>query len=138
MKDQPRVVTDERWRAAQHLVEDDAERVDVRAWLGRSAGDALRREVLRRADDAIGGTARDGHVRGAEIEELDLPALGTVLPREAKHVLGLDVGVDDLLAVAVRERVRDLSRDLARGVDGELALFLDAHREWLALQVLHH
>ena len=136
-------VAAERPLAGRHLVEQDPEREDVGAVVERQALRLLRRHVGDRAHDApvlgdglrlLGGVvARIGVVAQlgeAEVEHLEPPV------RREHHVLGLQVAVQDALAVrrahgvgeCDREREEALHREAARG---------DLLAERLALDELH-
>ena len=103
--------------AGQHLVEHETEREDVRALVGRLAVDLLRGHVPRRAQDRpVLGERRLAFRPGRERR----PAPGQT---EVQHlhpglrhqdVRGLEVAVDDAVAVRVLERIRDLAGEEQR------------------------
>ncbi len=134
----------------EHLPEDDAEGPDVGALVHRLAAGLLGAHVGRGPEDHAGlgplarhrrgaggvarvqgggGVAREG-LGEAEVEDLDL-AVGREL-----DVGGLEVAVDDALAVGLLERLGDLPRDGERLVDGERAA-REPLREVLARHQLH-
>ena len=103
--DGDRAVAGERRPAGQQLEEHAAGGVQVGARVDGLALGLLGREVLRRADDGLGLGHRRvgvGHRAGdAEVHDLDGAVVGD------HDVRGLDVAVDDAVAVAVGEGVED-------------------------------
>src|SRR6266545_1857763 len=87
---------------SQHLVEDDPDRVEV----GRSGHGGtprlLRREVLRRPHDRAGFR----HLGGARPRDPEVRHLEPLAADE--DVVGLDVAVDDPVAVREAKRIEDL------------------------------
>ena len=110
-RDLERRVARERDLPGEHLVEHDADRVEVGGLVDRRAARLLGREVLRGADDRadLGHLARAG-ARDPEVGHLQ-PALGA-----DEHVVWLDVAVDDPVLV----RGRECGEDLAGVVDRDL------------------
>ena len=106
----------------EHLVQDRAEREDVRPRVGRLALDLLGRHVAERAHHDAGLRPRRGRrqvrrlaalflvrqLREAEVEDLETAVFGD------EQVLGLQVAVDDPLLVRRGEAVRDLQRVVDR------------------------
>ena len=94
----------ERRAAAEHLVEDDAEAVDVGARVDRLALDLLGREVLGRADHEarLGEVGALGRLGDAEVGDLHPAVAGE------QHVGRLDVAVDEPGPVGGVERLGDL------------------------------
>ena len=120
----------EGWRAGEHLVEHDAEGVDVGATVERISGRLFGAHVLRRADDGAFTRELRGRpglfllrrLRGlgdTEVRHQDVAAL------VQQDVVRLDVAVDDLVAVRVGERVGHLARNTRRVADVELLLRLE-------------
>jgi hypothetical protein len=101
--------------AGEHLEEDDARRVEVRAdvHIARAA-DLLGREVVGRADHLAGHrdarAVRRGDLREPEVAELRGPVLGE------EDVLGLDVAVDEPPLVEVGEPEQEVAHDRERGL----------------------
>ena len=133
-----RVVGDE-WRlAAEHLVAYDAKRVEVAASIdGAVAGGLLGRHVGGSPDRhsrsgetrvaAVGECARDaevGHHRAARLFVDD-------------DVVGLDVAVNDVAAVRVRERVGDFAKNAPHFDRRDRTVLLEALAEVIALYVRH-
>src|SRR5579871_2809217 len=90
-------IADERGPAREHLVGENAERVDVGRWANRQAAYLLRRHTFGRAEPntrarELGLVERPRH---AEIHQHDAPRLFE------HHVAGLDVTVDDARAVQI-------------------------------------
>src|ERR671933_719251 len=93
--------------ARQHLVEDDAQGVDVRALVEGVARGLLGRDVARRA---VGDLRRVGLLGPDQLDDAEVCDLDAVAGRD-HDVRGLEVAVDDPLArlaalVAVDEGVR--------------------------------
>ena len=108
--DRDEVVAVERHLTGQELVEDAAERVDVRLLVDRLAARLLGRDVVAGSHDRAGdrhpvdvermGDAEVGYLRAAVGVDQD--------------VLGLDVAVDEPVLVRKREPAGDLERELDR------------------------
>ena len=131
-RDRHGAVALERDGAGQHLVEADADRVEVRTLVDRIALGLLGREVLGGAEDRAGlrhpGIAG---ARDAEVHDLDGPVA-------VDHdVLRLDVAVHDAAAMREVDRGEQLQRDRDRLVAAEAAAPADEVLERLALHVLH-
>ena len=109
-QDLRRVGARERRVAGDDLVERDAEGVEVARGPDVLAADELRREVADRADDDArrGQARRAEQVRDAEVAERRAAVLGE------PDVVGLDVAVDDVVRVGVREPGRDLAAEADR------------------------
>ena len=118
--------------ADEHLVQHDAERVDVAARVGHSACDQLGSEVGDRAEQlrAGGGVGRRG-TREPEVADLDAAVLGE------QHVLGLDVAVHDAGPVRGGEPGEDRVHDRHRLRHREAALLAQEFAQSDARQVLH-
>src|SRR5665213_1852294 len=100
-----RRVTNERRATGEHLVEDDAERVDIAATVDRSTLGLFGREVRRGSHDRtfFGQLVFDRHRLGdAEVGDLYL-----AIARD-QNVARLDVAVNDTVAMRVTEGRRDL------------------------------
>jgi hypothetical protein len=98
----------ERHPAAQHLVEDDAQAVEVGAAVDRLGLDLLGREVLGGAEERalLGQVGRLGRLGDAEVAHLHPPVLGQ------QDVGRLDVPVDQARGVGHRQRPRHLGGDV--------------------------
>ena len=108
----------ERQHAGDHLVDDDGERVDVRATVDAEPAHVLGRDVAGRPEELLVHRERRlaGDLRDAEVGELHVLRLG-VVRRRALHeqdVLGLEIAMDDAHLVRASERARDLHADAQR------------------------
>ena len=123
----------ERLHTREHLVEHDAERVDVAAGVGHAARDQLGREVRDRSQQlrARCGVGACG-AGEPEVADLDAPVL-----RE-QHVLRLDVAVDQAPGVCGGEPGEHSVHHGDRLSDGEALLLLEQIAQRDAWQVLHH
>ena len=90
--------------AGQHLVQHNADRVDVGAGIGALALGLLGADIMHRADRLVadGLALRAGEAGNAEVHHLD----GAV--RQQHNVLRLDVAVDDALGVGVLQGAEHL------------------------------
>ena len=132
----------ERHVPGEHLVQDHAERVDIRARINFGSLRALlRRHVLRRADDEIGRgqvrvlTALLLNLGDAEIQHLDPVAAADINEHD---VIALQITMDDVLRVRGFERAADLTHDLHDARQGQRAFASDYLLERAAIQKLHH
>ena len=97
--------------AGQHFVEDAAERVDIRAGIGRFAFPLLRRHVGGRAHHHAAGGDRFilARFRQSEIQNLDAGF-------RDHDVAGLEIAVNDALAVRLGQRGQRSARHRASAV----------------------
>ncbi len=121
----------ERGTTREHLVQNDADAVDVGRWTGDAAGRLFRRHVSGRSGNrrhrSVGAPlCQAGH---AEVPDLDPPVPGD------EDVCRLDVAVDHALRVRPRERACQLQCDFARLRRGDAASAQPA-RETLAVDQL--
>ena len=123
----------ERRPAREHLVEDDAERVDVAALGRRLAGRLLGGDVLRTADDAAGlRELRAGEDLGdAEVGQLEDAVVAD------EDVRRLEIAMDDAVIVDMLEGRADLEGDVDRVAPREAAAMLDQVVEPAPLDELH-
>ena len=119
--------------AHEHLVQHDAERIDVAARIRGAASHELGREIGDRAEELLsgGGVGRRGP-RETEVADLDAPVFGE------QHVLGLHVAVHDSCAVCGRESGEHGVHDRDRLRYREPLLFAQQLAEGDPRQVLHH
>ena len=118
--------------AGQHFVEDAAERINIRAGIGRFALPLLRRHVGRRAHHhAAGG---DGFIlarfRQPEIQNLDAGF-------RDHDVAGLEIAMNDALAVRLDQRSHNLRGIEERRLHRKRSA-LQPGRDRLALHQFHH
>lgn len=126
----------------RHLVQENAERPDIAAFVGRLAAQDFGRHARQRPDDQPCG--RDGGGRSGEI----FHAVGRKTPRDAKvehlrptvrrhHDVGaLQVAVCHPVRVRMRQRISDLHSASPHDVDRQ-PTFRDGLRETPALDILH-
>ena len=131
-RDRDLVLALERDLAGEHLVEHDAQRVEVRLAGDRLAERLLGRDVVGRAEHAPVGGQPLLVERAGDPEVGDL---GRALLVD-QDVLGLDVAVDDVAGVGGAERAGDLDRVGDRLGDRQPPVAADAVLERLALDVL--
>ena len=118
--------------SGEHLVEHDAERVDVAAGIRHAARDELGGEVRDRAEQL--GTRRGvrrRRARQSEVADLDPAVFGE------QHVLGLHVAVDDPGAMRRSKAREDRVHDRDRLRQGETLLLAEQFAQGDAGQVLH-
>ena len=120
--------------AGEHLIQDDAERVDVGALVDLLAEDLLGRHVFRRADHVAGlGELRVALLlRGGDAEVHDLDQARVV----DQHVGGLQVAVDDAGLVRHGHAGGDVHR-VAHGLVERQRLVVDLVAERVRREVLH-
>ena len=117
--------------AGEHLVEHDADRVQIGTCIGAGSGDELGSDIADGADEGL-RRRRRGHGTGqTEVGELDL----TVGAQQ--HIVGLEITVDDPCRMHGLERGEDRVEDDDRlsGSEGAAVLELTAQRH--RGQVLH-
>ena len=126
-------VAGERQVAAEHLVQHDPHRVDVRLGADRQAAGLLRREVLGGADDRphLGHLLGVGRPGDAEVGHLEPALVGQ------DHVVRLDVAVHHPLAVGGVERGQRLGGVVDRLGLGQRGAAGDLLLERRPVQVLH-
>ena len=122
----------ERHAAGQHLVEDDPDRVQVRAGVDGLALRLLGRQVLRGAHHR----ARLGHVRRAGARDAEVGDLDAALLVD-HHVVRLDVAVDDPALVGVAGGAQDLQHDVDRRLRRRRAALADDVLERAPADQLH-
>ena len=122
----------ERHPAAQHLVEHDAEAVEVGAAVDRLGLDLLGRQVLGGAEERplLGEVGRLGGLGDAEVADLHPAVLGQ------QDVGGLDVAVDEAGGVGDRQRAGDLGGDVGGDPRVDLAV-VEPGAQGLAAHQLH-
>ncbi len=129
-----RRVTEERGAPRHHLVQDDAEGIDVAAGVDTHTLGLLRGEVRGRAHDRPGlGEALLG-VHGAgdpEVRDLDGALFGD------EHIARLDVAVDHSVAMRVRQRPGDIGGDFGGPVGVQRSGRAQDRRQGPAVDELH-
>jgi hypothetical protein len=121
--------------AGDEVVEDGAERVDVGAAVDRAAVELLRRHVGERADAVDLRHVRAEVEDAAEVADLDVGDRPVGQHRE--QVGGLDVAVDQPLAVDVAERHRALEADLDDQLERKQLVGAAVRAQRAAGDVLH-
>src|SRR6266496_6327899 len=105
--------------AGGHLVQHDAQGVDVARWGCWLAPGSLRRGIVDRAQDGalvVHWRISGRRGRDSEIDQLRSPV------RRDQNVLRLDVAMEDAGGVGVVERLRDLETDIDGLVDAQWSL----------------
>ena len=127
--------------ARQHLVEDHAKGEQVRALVDGASGHLLRRHICHGADHGAHGGPRPGRelveplafrlheLRDAEVEDLHAP-----IARD-EEVVGLEVAVDDALAMCDGQSTRGLRGQVDDALGAERAA-LQSLAQGLALEQL--
>ena len=134
--------------AREHLVEDDAHRVEIAARVERLALALLGRHVLGRADDdalrgellpASSGLALLGELRDAEVAHLhDVRRVALVVGAGEDHdVLGLEIAVHDAHLVRDGERRERLGHDVCHAPPGQRPVLADDVEEIAPVEELH-
>ena len=131
----------ERHLAGEHLVEQDAQRIEVAALIGALVAGLLRRDVVRRPHEGAGigdltvRVVAVEELHQAEVEHLDEVVI-VVLPQE--HDVGrLQVAVDDPQRMRLSQRAADLLRHVDDALLRERALLLHRLRQRAAVEELH-
>ena len=131
--DRHRGIAAERQGAGQHLVHDDAERIQIRPVVDLDALRLLRRDVVHRADrlrDLLGLLAV-GEARDAEVHHLCRAVA------QQHDVVRLDVLMDDAAAVRVIQRARHLLGEVNCLLPRQMVLLAQVVLERDALAQLH-
>ena len=117
----------ERASAGEHLVEHEAERIDVALGRDLAARDLLGRHVRRRArTQRLAGDARE-----AEVGD---PHLAGVVEHDVRR---LQIAMDDAAFVRRGQAGADLARDFDRSIGGKTAELPQQRRQLLAVHELH-
>lgn len=135
-----RVVLVEGDLARQHLVEEDSERVDVRAGVDGLGVGLLGAHITRGPKDRARLGERElavgvEELGDAEVEDLDEVRLARALAEE--DVLGLEIAVDDAATVGFFEASTHLDRDADREAWGDATVDREAVAKGAALEQLH-
>ena len=121
--------------ARQHLVQHDAQGIDVGLFVHVGASGLLRGEIVHGAHDGLlllaHQRAAGNGLRNAEVRDLGRPVLGD------HDVMGLYVPVDELMLMRHGERGSHLFGDIRRAVRIERSLFLDDVGKRSALDEFH-
>ena len=135
-----RGATGERRFASQHLIRDDAERIEIAAGVEIAIpGGLLGRHVGRRADrDTRGSQTRclTAVARGpgnAEVGD-QCPAVDAV----QQDIVGLDVAVNDPARMRERQRIGHLEQPAAYVIDRQWTALLQLRGEIVAVDARHH
>ena len=133
-RDRHLVLAGERNLAGQHLVQHDAERVEVRLAADVPSERLLGGDVVGRAEHTAVGRQS---VLLERPRDPEVGHLGRALVVD-QHVLWLDVAVNDVLGVRQAECARDLDRVRDRLGDRQAPVAADPLLERLALDVFEH
>ena len=121
--------------AGEHLVQHDADRVDVGTGIGLIALGLLGADVMHRADGFVadGLALRAGEARNAKVHHLN----GAV--RQQHDVLRLYIAVDDALGVCVLQGAEHLCGKVYSLFPGQgTAALLEVFLQRNAVHILHH
>src|SRR5262245_20766300 len=130
----------ERLLAGQHLVENDAEAVDVGATVYRRAFRELfrRGEVKGSGDLSVNSEGRVENLGDAEIQNADrLFFILTLLACYQHDVARLEVAVNDVFAMGMLDRPADFIEQSRRPLDGERAMLFLLVIERAPVEPLH-
>jgi len=125
--DRPGGIGAEGHDARQHLIEDDAQGVDVRADVNPPTLRLLRRNVMRAAHEQA-GLSESGH--GDVSGDAEIHDFHRAIGRD-HEVLRLDIAVDDAMLVSRLQSCGHLSGDVQGLMDGKRPSLLDQllHRD---------
>ena len=131
----------ERQRAGQQLVEDDAERVDVRARVDRHARSLLGAHVLRRAEQAaelrrarvVDVDRPLDRLREAEVDDVRQRLAGLLVD---EHVARLEVAMHDTALMRVMDRAAHRDEQRHARVDRQ-SMLVAIGRQRQAVEVVH-
>ena len=125
----------ERRVTGHHLVEDGSQTVDVGSGIAALTGDQLRRHVVGRAESAGQASERQAACgrrgRNAEVHDSQRSVV------TEHHVIGLEIAMDDALAMHVLHRVAEEHGDAKSVSGGQRPFSLQEIPEGFALDVLH-
>ena len=116
----------------EHLVEHDADRVEVGADIRASPRDELRRHISDSADQGLGRRRGSDGARQTEVRELDL----TIGAEE--DIVGFEIAMDDSRGMDCFECCEDRIEDDDRLTRSEGAPVLELAAQSHRRQVLHH
>ena len=123
----------ERLLAGEHLVEHNAERVDVTAGIRHTTRDEFGGEVCDRAEQCIAGCGiRVGRPGQPEVADLNSAVIGK------QHIFRLQVAVDNAVLVRCGEAGKDRLHDVHRLHRGEHLVLLEQVAQGDSWQVLHY
>ena len=130
----------ERRTPCQQLIEQAAERVEIRASIDvRLAKRLLGTQIQWRPDHDAGGRETFAALRGIHGDGAGYTEVREQrAARMAEHVFRLEVAVDDSLAVRVREGFRKIGHDGYGIRDGQSVLAVEPMPQRLALYQWHH
>ena len=144
--DQPRLCRRlERPSAAEHLVQNGTERVDIRPHVGVAPVEPLWRQVmegpwddpLRGDADRLGGELRESRARRAPHRgQAEVQQLGAARPGD-EDVGGLQIAVNNAAPVGEVQRLGDLDHEPKQFAQAKWPL-AQSRRERLTFEVLHH
>ncbi len=128
----------ERLLSGSHPIEDDAQRKQVGAAIDGRAGKLLGGHERRRSQELTAGGDLTGNELGnPKIGNLR-PLVSVCLARSEQDVRGLDIAVNDAMAVRVPEGFGHLLSDLADAIQRRPLALFHGIGESLAIDKFHH
>ena len=127
-----RILPGKRQISGHHLIDRNAERIDVASLIAESPLRLLRRDIVNRSHRRGGHRLGGNGTRNSKVRHLDL-----AIPRN-HDVLRLDVAVNDVLFMRRLHALCDLNRNADRLLHLKMPFLGDITLERNSLNQLHH